>query len=292
MKNLINYYYSLLVNDYKKTNQRFTFKIDGKNYEFIPFYGDINKFYKIYLLLINNNKYCHEVVFNKDKNLLTFYDNKPYILIKKNICIDSRVDINEIINYDIPIYLDSGIDWKKLWEEKIDYYEYQMNQLAVKYKILKKSFDYYIGLSETAISLLNYVNIKDVKYFVSHRRITENEMLDDFFNPLNIIIDNRTRDIAEYIKVNYFNGIIIENEIFSYLDDLNFNYTENLLFFSRLLYPSYYFDMYDKVIQGEINEEKIQFYIKKNTSYEVFLRKVYVYIKNKYKMPEIEWLEA
>lgn len=291
MKNLINYYYNLLVNDFKKTNDRFIFEVEDKNYEFVPFSGDINKFYKIYLTVIKNNKYCHEIILNKDRNLLTFYNNKPYILIKKNICIDSRVDINEIINYDIPIYENNTVDWKKLWEEKIDYYEYQMSQFAIKYRFLKKSFDYYIGLSETAISLLNYIDINDIKYYVSHRRIGPNEKLDEFFNPLNIVVDNRTRDIAEYIKVNYFNGKIDENEVLNYLDNLNFTYTENLLFFSRLLYPSYYFDIYDQVIQEKISDEKIQFYIKKNTSYEAFLKKIYIYIKNKYKIPEIEWLE-
>ena len=263
----------------------------AKNYEFIPFYGDINRFYKLYLTLISNNKYCHEVVFNKDKNLLTVYNNIPYLLIKKNICIDSRVDINEIINYNIPIYEENGIDWKKLWTEKIDYYEYQMSQLATKYKYLKKSFDYYIGLSETAISLLNYVNRSDIKYYISHKRINQNEKLDDFLNPLNIVIDNRTRDVAEYIKINYFNGTLYENEVYQYLDNLHFTYTENLLFLSRLLYPTYYFDVYDKIIQEQVSEEKIDFYIKKNTHYEVFLKKIYIYIKNKYKIPEIEWLE-
>ena len=134
-------------------------------------------------------------------------------------------------------------------------------------------------------------DINDIKYYVSHRRIGPNEKLDEFFNPLNIVVDNRTRDIAEYIKVNYFNGKIDENEVLNYLDNLNFTYTENLLFFSRLLYPSYYFDIYDQVIQEKISDEKIQFYIKKNTSYEAFLKKIYIYIKNKYKIPEIEWLE-
>lgn len=291
MKNLINYYYNLLVSDFKKINQRYVFAVEGKNYEFLPFYGDINKFYKLYLTLVNNNKYCHEIVFNKDKNLLTFYDNKPYLLIKKNICIDSRVDINEIINYNIPIYEENGIDWKKLWIEKIDYYEYQMSQLSTKYKVLKKSFDYYIGLSETAISLLNYVNRKDIKFYVCHKRINQNEKLDDFFNPLNIVVDNRTRDVAEYIKINYFNRKITVNDVFSYLDNLHFTYTENLLFLSRLLYPSYYFDIYDQIIQEKLSEEKIDFYIKKNTYYEVFIKKIYIYMKNKYKIPEIEWLE-
>lgn len=291
MKNLINYYYGLLINNFKKINERFVFEIDNKSYEFIPFYGDINQLYKNYLTLSNNNKYCHEIIFNKDKNLLTFYNNTSYILIKKNICIDKKVDMNEIVNYDIPVYSKNNINWKKLWKDKIDYYEYQMSQLAVKHNILKNSFDYYVGLSETAISLLNYIEDNDIKYYVCHKRINLNEKLDEFFNPANIIIDNRTRDIAEYIKINYLNETISVNEVFYYLDNINFSYVESLMFLSRLLYPSYYFDIYDQIIQDQISEEKIKFYIKKNTAYEAFLKRVYKYIKNRYKIPEIEWLE-
>ena len=291
MKNLINYYYDLVIKNFKKKRDKFIFNIDNKNYEFIPFYGDVNKFYNIYLILVKNNKYCHEIIFNKNKDILTFYEGKPYILLKKNICINNRLNIEEILNYDIPVYVEKNIEWKKLWEEKIDYYEYQMSKLSGKYNILKSSFDYYIGLSETAINLLNYVDMKSVKKFISHRRIVENEKLDEFFNPLNIIIDSRTRDIAEYIKINFFNNDITKEEIFIYLENFNFNLSEILLFLARLLYPSYYFDIYDEIIQERLNEDSIKKYIKKNTSYEIFLKKIYKYIKLRYKIPEIEWLE-
>lgn len=291
MKNLINYYYNLLVNNFKKVDEKFIFVLDNINYEFIPFYGDINQFYKNYMLLINKNKYCHQVIFNKDKSLLTFYNNKPYMLIKKNISIKKYVDIQEIINYDIPIYNENKINWKKLWKDKIDYYEYQMSQLGIKYKILRRSFDYYIGLSESAISLLNYVNYENIKYYICHKRINLNERLDEFLNPINIIIDNRTRDVAEYIKINYLNETIKINEVLNELDNINFDYSESLLLLSRLLYPSYYFDLYDQIIQDKLREDKINFYIKKNSEYEEFLKKIYSYLKNKYKIPEIEWLE-
>lgn len=291
MKNLINYYYGLLIKDFKKIDEYFVFEIDNKTYQFIPFYGDINKFYQNYLIVVRNNKYCHELIFNKDKQLLTLYDKKLYILLKKNVSINKLVDIDEIINYDVPVYGVKSISWKKLWEDKIDYYEYQMSQLAMKYKKIKNSFDYYIGLSENAISLLGYIDDKEITHHICHRRISQDEMLDDFFNPVNIIIDNRVRDIAEYIKSNYFNEHIKIELILNYLEKLNLSYTESLLFLSRLLYPSYYFDIYDQVIQEKIREDKIDFYTKKNTSYEMFLKKIYNYLKIKYKIPEIEWLE-
>lgn len=291
MKNLINYYYGIFINDFKKINDRFVFTYDNKNYEFIPFFGDINKFYENYVTLINNNKYCHEIIFNKDKNILTFYNNKPYLLLRKNINIDNKVDINEIINYDFQVYGNYSLNWKKLWMDKIDYYEYQMSQLGIKYKKLKSSFDYYVGLSENAINLLNYINDKNIKYYICHKRICANEKLDSFFNPLGIIVDSRVRDIAEYIKIMYFNKETDIDEVKYYLDILNLDDTEILLFLARMIYPSYYFDMYDQIIQENINEEKIEIYTKKNVSYETFLKKIYNHIKTKYEITQIEWLE-
>ena len=292
MKNLINYYYNLDIKTFKKKDGKFVFEINNKFYEFIPFYGDVNIFYKNYLTVLRSNKYCHEIVFNNQKNILTFYEGKPYLLLRKNISIDNKVDLNEIIIYDIPIYSEGKLEWKKLWKEKIDYYEYQISQLSYKYKLLKNSFDYYIGLSENAISLLNYVKEKDIRLYMCHRRINHNEKLDNFFNPTNFVIDNLARDVAEYIKVNFFAGNLDSDDIYNYIDKLNFNESERILFFARLMYPSYYFDVYDQIVQGTAAEEKIDLYKKKNVLYETFLRSIYSYLRLNFKFPEIEWLES
>lgn len=294
MKNLINYYYNLTIKNFKKSDEKIIFKIDGQEYEFIPFYSDINKLYEIYHMLIKNKKYCHELIFNKDKNLITVYDNKPHILIRKNIKIEKKVDMKEIVSYDVLAYDKTPLNWKNLWENKIDYYEYQISQLSPKYSFLKKSFDYYIGLSENAISLLNYIDFKNIQYYISHKRIKYNESLDYFFNPVNIVVDSRVRDIAEYYKNIFFESTdeIDINDVFVYYDVLGFSYSESILFLARLLYPSHYFDIYDEIIQGKKREDKLEKYIKKNISYEIFVKQIYKHIKTKYKIPLIEWLES
>lgn len=291
MKNLINYFYSLIIDDYKKSNNSFIFNIQGKEYEFIPFFGDSNFLYKIYMIVNRNNYYCHEIILNKEKQIITFYNNVPYILLRKNINIGSKIDLKEILNYNIPFYEEYEFNWKKLWTSKIDYYEYQMSQIAIKYKKLKNSFNYYIGLSETAISLLDYIEMKDIKYYVCHKRIEKKQNLDSFFNPVNFVIDSKIRDIAEYIKSIYFYCEIDENAILNYLERLNLNYTDSLLLLARLLYPSYYFDMYDEIVQDKINEDKIELYIKKNASFEAFIKKVYLFIKSIHRISKIDWLE-
>ena len=291
IKNIINYYYELKINEFKKREECFVFEIDNIMYEFLPFYGDVNELYKNYLTILNNGKYCHEILFNKYKNLITYYINTPYILIKKNLYLNSKITINEILTYDVSVYESKSLNWKKLWKDKIDYYEGQINQFSFKYKKLRSCFDYYIGLTETAISVLNYIDFRKVNYHICHKRINKIEDLDEFFNPINIIIDNKVRDIAEFVKVLFLRESIDVKFILYHIQKLNFSYEEILLFIARLLYPSYFFDLYDKIIQEKLSEDKIEYYIKKNESYESFLKTIYNNFKKNYKIPEIEWLE-
>ena len=194
------------------------------------------------------------------------------------------------MSFDVPVYDEQDLNWKKLWEDKVDYYEYQMSQVAFRYPKLKESFNYYVGLTETAISLLDYVNKKSVNNYINHKRIKYKEKMDEFLNPIDVVIDNRTRDISEYIKSNYVNdGLDIDN-IYSIIEYSNFNDSEVILFLSRLIYPSFYFDLYDKIIQEKATEDKIDSITKKNTQYEVFLKKIYKFLKKIYLIPNIEWL--
>lgn len=291
MKNLINYYYNLAVTNFKKSDGKFLFNIGKDNYEFVPFTGNEKMFYEIYLVLLNNSRYCDEIVYNKSNSILTLYDGKQYILLKKTSTIDRYVDSNEILSYDLAITGNYKLNWKNLWKDKIDYYEYQMSQVSFKYPILKSSFNYYVGLTENAIALLNYINESEIKYYISHKRIEYKEKVNNFFNPLNVTIDTKVRDIAEYIKVNYIYGGMPIYEITDLIDYCKFNYTETILLLARLMYPSYYFDIYDQIIAEKVEEEKLNYLIKKNTEYEVFLKNIYMHVRNKYPIIEIEWLK-
>lgn len=177
--------------------------------------------------------------------------------------------IEDIIKYSnkLPIY--KKVNWKKLWEEKLDYYEYQISELGLKYKKLRESFSYYSGLCENAICLLNYANF-DVSMYSTYKR--------------GRVIDNITRDVAEYIKYEFF-----YNDNIVSIQKLNLTNTEYILLMSRLLYPSYYFDMYDGIIQGKIDEGEIDKIIKKNSAFELFLKSVYRYIRQRSSIPLIDW---
>lgn len=291
MKNLINYYYGLQVDEFKKNGAVFCFKINNFDYEFIPFDGNINLLSKIYSYLIKNYIYCHEIIINKNDMFVTYYNNYNYILIKKNINSTKILNINDILLYDINIYSKPEKSLKTLWENKIDYYEYQISQIGFKYPVIRRSFSYYIGMGENAVSLLNYVDDRRINYNICHKRINYKETIADFLNPLNMIIDNKTRDIAEYLKVNYIKNELTLEDVIDLLNEINFDNNEVILFFARLMFPSFYFDEYDKVIQNNIDEKKIEEIIKKNDYYESFLKKIYKYLRDRYNLFEIEWLE-
>lgn len=293
MKNTINYYYNLIPNDIIKKDDNFIFKIDNIEYELSVFYDDIEELFKIYSQMNVNKIYCHEMIKNNFNSMITVYNGKPYILVKKHINVKQKLQEIDLVNFIVPLLTKSELKWKKLWEQKIDYYEYQMSELANQCALLKESFNYYIGMCETAIQLLNYVEYEDIYYSISHKKINFNDKFSDYCNPLNFIFDSRVRDVAEYIKMKYFytdlNDISIEEIFDKFINILNLNGNEIMLLIIRLLYPSYYFDLYDGIIQGIVKEENLKKIIKKSSSFELFVKKQYIKYQKLYKFVNVEW---
>ena len=64
------------------------------------------------------------------------------------------------------------------------------------------------------------------------------------------------------------------------------------ILFARLLYPSYYFDIYEKIIQEEQKEIELINIINRIDEYEEYLSKIYEMIKEDYKdINPIEWIK-
>ncbi|MDD6264141.1 MAG: hypothetical protein PUA97_03380, partial [bacterium] len=62
--------------------------------------------------------------------------------------------------------------------------------------------------------------------------------------------------------------------------------------FARMLYPTYYFDVYEDIIKGIKKEEEIKKITNKISDYEHILKKIYNHYKNFIMITPIEWLEA
>ena len=87
----------------------------------------------------------------------------------------------------------------------------------------------------------------------------------------------------------YTDGNSTINEFSKSINYLNMSDYEANMFFARLLYPSYYFDIYEKAIENN-NDEELLDIISKVNEYELFLKNVYYLLSKKYKIEKIEWL--
>ena len=252
--------------------------------------------------MINRKCLVHQIILNKDNSPLTIINNITYVLIKVSNYHNNNIylkDINYIQNMTYNIQYDNLLlrdDWVKLWCDKVDYYEYQINQLGKEYPLLCDSLNYFIGLGENAISyIVNNVtnNVSNNRFLVvSHKRIKKENGSFDFYNPLNFVIDNRARDVAEYIKNTFFDNIFNIDELRMYLNYSNFTKDEYIHLYSRLLFPSYYFDIYDEIINTKSDENKIIKVINSIDKYQDFLSNIYKYIvyEKKVQIEPIEWV--
>lgn len=289
MKNTINYYYNLYPSIIIKEEKGYSFFINETRYFLIPYLGDINEINKIYdmhLNLLKQNFYIHPIVLNNMGNILTLIDNKPYILMI-TIYYKEKININNILEFrNTKVSQQTNLNMAEIWAMKNDYLEYQMNQLGKKHPILRDSFSYYIGLGETAIEIMNSLKIK-LPLIYAHKRIDINDTLFDLYNPLNIIIDYKVRDVAEYLKSQFFNDGHIDLAL--YLNNLN--QYEYILVLARMLYPTYYFDLYEEIITDRKDDLEIKKIINKVNDYEILLKQIYHHMKTFIPNIQIEWLE-
>lgn len=298
MNNYINFYYELYPDNIVKNKDNYTFVINNEKYYFTIYNRDIAEIDTIFKLnreMIARNSLVHEIILNKKNEPLTLVDGVYYILLRVYVNDTKIISIDDILfmlNSNDSI-MDNNIigrtDWVKLWSLKIDYFEYQIGHLIKKYPYIYNTVDYYIGLGENAIEYIKELSEEkmNTNLSVTHRRIGANSTLFDLYNPLNLVIDYKVRDIAEYIKDVFFNSDIdvykILNELFS---KAIFDKSTLSLLFSRLLFPSYYFDLYENILEMDLNENIILNIIKKSTSYEKFL----YFLMQNWSLYKIEWL--
>lgn len=296
MKDIIYYYYNLKIDKLINKDNNYYFYYNNNLY-YLYLYNNnpniLNNIYRLSLSITPN--ITHKIIINKDNNIITIIDNNPYILLKVNTNINNKISINELFNFKNLYYIpDDKLtrrNWSKLWSQKIDYIETQITETEKKYPLLASSINYFIGLTENAISyyqntLDKYPNINN--YSLSHNRITNNNL--DFYNPLNIIIDHNPRDLAEYIKLSFYsNNNSIINELLFYIK--NYNDYDICILISRLLYPSLYFDTFDNIINSIIDEKQILSITNNIDKYEDYLRYILFILDKYYKFPNIEWLQ-
>ena len=302
MKESIEYYYNLTIDELFIEKDVYHFKIDNRDFYFNYFSRDVKDLediIKCNVELKNHGVNTHIIFKNINNEYLTKIEDQDYILIEV-INKSEIINISDIIDYNRKfILIDSNNlyrnNWSYLWQTKIDYIESQLKEIKTNI-IIENSIDYYIGLAENAIY---YVNMIEKKYPISNldkivlsrKRIYFPNYKLNYLNPLSFIFDLEVRDVAEYIKSYFFAGENAKVELETFLKSVHLTtYSYNMLF-ARLLYPSYYFDIYEKIVNTNEKSDKLLKIVSLNVEYEKFLKKAYELISSYAPLENIEWLK-
>lgn len=245
--------------------------------------------YDIYLLEKTNKKKIYyeislidnsynKIIKTKRNDLFLKYKNNLYILEKINM---NRIKSNEVLKDYKNVKIIKKNNWKELWINKVN----EIEKIRITDNDIIELNSYYMGLAESAISFLNNNKDKIEEKQNSICRIRINDK--DYRNNNNIIIDYKERDYAEYIKYLFFSNK--EKEATDFLKKIDLKKYNKELIFSRLLFPTYYYDIVENIVLSN-NKQKEQIeIIKKNIKkYELFLFKSSELLFSK---QVIEWIK-
>ncbi|MBQ7136905.1 MAG: hypothetical protein IJO43_02875 [Bacilli bacterium] len=302
MKNAINYFYNINVDSLRMIGEDYYFFYDNKEFIFQKlkdFSLDYQSVFELNKILIENNAMFFKIIPNQNNEIITNIADKKYVLLLNSNLYDRKFNYYDIIKTNISISNSNKLinrlnrsNWVNMWENKIDFFESFISQNINKYLILNKYTNYFIGLGEVAISYVKDT-IKEEKpnyldnLVVSHRRIDYSN-LKQLYNPLYLIIDHRSRDVSEYLKKMFFDGEYVDIRECINLANLS-NYGARLLM-ARMLFPSFFFDLFEKVLDDDAVEKEILYLVDKMNDYELFLLKIYNSLKDK-NIPEINWIK-
>ena len=304
MKEIINYYYNFDIVQVEEYNTYATFKHLGEDFYFV-FFNRTEEELKDLVTLTAELKLkgirCHDIIINRLGNVLTKVGDNYYILLKLNASKNEEINFITLCEYIDKLKLNSTNsklyrnNWGDLWSKKIDYFEYQIKELGKDKPIILDSFSYYIGLAENAISYVNKINrvigiSENDNIVLSHRRVFYPNTNLNYLNPLSFIFDLEVRDIAGYLKIEFFNGENSLLDLITYLKIKKLTQYSYHMLYARLLYPSYYFDIYEDIMNNGVDEEKLIPIINKVKDYEIFLKEAYYEISKYTNLERIDWL--
>ena len=286
MKNILNYYYGIVIDNihnngfFSYNNHLFCLYLYNRNIKEIDSLILLNDY------MLKEGIHVNKIIFNKSNEPMTYHDGQYYVLLQINYEYQEG-----FFNFFLaPINKDMAIlnrsDWAYLWSMKVDYVEYQIKHLGNTYPLLNDSVNYYIGLSENAISYFKILFLDKVPLYINHRRINKEYL----YNPLELVIDYKVRDIAEYIKNMFFNSKKSIYDIKKFINNIKLGDIDYLLLYTRMLFPSYYFDIYERIVNNNLDEKEINKITSLLYDYEKLLYEIYILIKRKTNILGIEWI--
>ena len=281
MKEFIEYNYDLKCDDLAILNNLLYFKHLDKFYIISNFNRDEVEFEKVLNYLISNNLKSLKVVMNKKGSYISEFNGKKYVLMESDC-------ENEIIDFPICIggLINENNYWNEIWENRVVQLEKHKSELSLN-KDIFYILNYYIGLIE--ICIYNY-NLLIRKYgqknglSIQHNRIEFPMYSFSYYNPVNYLFDFEFRDFAEYLKMRFFYSDFSTDEAISVIDNYNFDNFSINMFFVRLIYPTYFLELYDMQNKNNVYSDLFYDLLKKSSQYENFILKLITAMSSKYEI--------
>lgn len=265
MNEILREYYDIKIDYYREYNDGIVFFVNGDYFYFFKTFLssiDVESLYKIYLSLKRRGIVLHDYVFNNNNEILS----NQYVLIKLNYLI-TDIDISDISRLSVMLNEDVELkdDFINNWLTKIDYLEKQVVELSNN-QLVNNSFDYFVGIAEALLTFYqdNYSNNND-NYLVHTCFRTLNTI--DFYNPINLSVGNKYKDIVSYIKLT--NNWELLGSI---LDVVDIN--DRFYIFIRLCFPFEYFLSVNSFLVDSTDEKEILNIINRLDEYERYLNKI------------------
>lgn len=281
MKEFIEYNYDLRCDDLAILNNLLYFKNLDKFYIISNFNRDEVEFEKVLNYLISNNLKSLKVVMNKNGSYISEFNGKKYVVMESDC-------ENEIIDFPICIggLINENNYWNEIWENRVVQLEKHKSELSLN-KDIFYILNYYIGLIE--ICIYNY-NLLIRKYgqknglSIQHNRIEFPIYSFSYYNPVNYLFDFEFRDFAEYLKMSFFYSDFSTDEAISVIDNYNFDNFSINMFFVRLIYPTYFLELYDMQNKNNVYSDLFYDLLKKSSQYENFILKLITAMSSKYEI--------
>ena len=281
MKEFIEYNYDLRCDDLAILNNLLYFKHLDKFYIISNFNRDEVEFEKVLNYLISNNLKSLKVVMNKKGSYISEFNGEKYVVMESDY-------ENEIIDFPICIggLINENNYWNEIWENRVVQLEKHKSELSLN-KDIFYILNYYIGLIE--ICIYNY-NLLIRKYgqknglSIQHNRIEFPMYSFSYYNPVNYLFDFEFRDFAEYLKMRFFYSDFSTDEAISVIDNYNFDNFSINMFFVRLIYPTYFLELYDMQNKNNVYSDLFYDLLKKSSQYENFILKLITAMSSKYEI--------
>lgn len=269
-----------------------------KNWRFrlIEVEGDNEFIEKVegYLSYINKN-FTNNAVFiikSRTGSKITVYDGKKFVLIS---ILESKMNIKDLSKFHM-IFNDKSkyVSINNLintWEDRVDYIEKNaisaLRVDSIHYPDNLECAMYLIGQSINAIQYLSDMTI-DFDDTLSEVTLTHKRILNfnsfDFFNPFNYIVDHPARDVIELYKNDY----IEFTDLIDLFDYYKLNLKTATYTMARALYPSCGLDE----LENNVNKNTVSFKLNVNIGKDLQkCKKIYAFLKEKYGIRPIAWLE-